>query len=157
MYVEEVHWDNGEIAEKLKTLRISYYSKADKNLKYTTRPGDSERTIRRWKAKMKTAIRMGSLLDYDFTVSSGSYCSDQITNTERNITEGNATSAKPSLGDLLAKVEIRMKERISATEENQLNALSLYYTDLLNGKKKVETSLRIARYTFQNRGPRALT
>ncbi|KAK9350792.1 hypothetical protein V1523DRAFT_58688 [Lipomyces doorenjongii] len=81
MYVEEVHWDNGEIAEKLKTLRISYYSEADKNLKYTTRPGDSERTLRRWKAKLKTDIRMGSLLDYNFTVSSGSNCNDQIANT----------------------------------------------------------------------------
>ncbi|KAK9384184.1 hypothetical protein V1515DRAFT_612484 [Lipomyces mesembrius] len=61
MYVEEVRWDNGEIAEKLKTLsKISYYSEADKNLKYTTRPGDSERTLRRWKAKFNTNIRMGS-------------------------------------------------------------------------------------------------
>ncbi|KAK9238954.1 hypothetical protein V1525DRAFT_455294 [Lipomyces kononenkoae] len=42
MYVEEVFWDNGDIAEKLQTLRTSYDSEADKNLKYTTRPGGSE-------------------------------------------------------------------------------------------------------------------
>ncbi|KAK9481922.1 hypothetical protein V1527DRAFT_62343 [Lipomyces starkeyi] len=149
MYVEEVRWDNGDIAEKLKTLsKTSYYSEADKNLKNTTRPGGSERTLRRWKAKLKTDIRMGSLLDYNFTVASGSNCNDQNANNESN-----TASDKPSLGDLLAKVESRTKEKISATEEKQLNALRLYYTDLLNGKGKVETSLRIARYTFQDRGP----
>ncbi|KAK9330757.1 hypothetical protein V1520DRAFT_354605 [Lipomyces starkeyi] len=136
MYVEEVRRDNGEIA-KLKTLsKISYYSEGDKNLKYTTRPGDSERTLRRWKSKLKTHIRMGSLLDYKFTVSSGSNCSDQNASNEPNITEGNTASDKPSLGDLLAKVESRWKENISATEENQLNALRLCYIDLLNCKRR---------------------
>ncbi|KAK9233716.1 hypothetical protein V1525DRAFT_422921 [Lipomyces kononenkoae] len=85
MYVEEVLWDNGEIAEKLKTLRTSYYSEADKYLKYRTRPGDSERTLRRWKAKLKTDIRMGSLLDYNFTVSSGRDSNDQSASTGRSL------------------------------------------------------------------------
>ncbi|KAK9234190.1 hypothetical protein V1525DRAFT_459619 [Lipomyces kononenkoae] len=62
-------------------------------------------------------------------------------------------------GDIAEKLEknptlqrSRAKEKISAIKENLLNALRLYYTDLLKGKGKVETSLRIARSTFQNRG-----
>ncbi|KAK9239597.1 hypothetical protein V1525DRAFT_417537 [Lipomyces kononenkoae] len=68
MYVEEVWWDDGDIAEKLNALnKTSFYSEADKNLKYSTRPGGSE-TLRRWKAKLKTDVRMASLLDYKFTI-----------------------------------------------------------------------------------------
>ncbi|KAK9336038.1 hypothetical protein V1521DRAFT_449133 [Lipomyces starkeyi] len=61
--------DNNFIEEEMYVEEQYFlYSEADK----ISTPGDSERTFRRWKANLKTNIRMGSLLDYNFTVSSGS-------------------------------------------------------------------------------------
>ncbi|KAK9357258.1 hypothetical protein V1504DRAFT_436916 [Lipomyces starkeyi] len=116
--------DNNFIEEE---INISYYSEADK-ISSILHVLETERTLRRWKAKLTT-------------------------NIQRDVTEGKTVSDKAFLGDLLAKVESRTKENISSTEENQLNALRLHYSDLLNGKWKVETFLRIVRYTFQNRDP----
>ncbi|KAJ8103708.1 hypothetical protein POJ06DRAFT_217233 [Lipomyces tetrasporus] len=68
---EEVHWNDSVISEKMDALeRLSYFSEADKKLKYSTRPGGSERSLRRWKAKFKTKVRMASLSNYNFTVDS---------------------------------------------------------------------------------------
>ncbi|KAK9384186.1 hypothetical protein V1515DRAFT_583182 [Lipomyces mesembrius] len=40
---EEAHWDNSLINDKMNALqKLSYFSEADKNLKYSTRPGGSE-------------------------------------------------------------------------------------------------------------------
>ncbi|KAK9234072.1 hypothetical protein V1525DRAFT_391817 [Lipomyces kononenkoae] len=65
---EETQWDNRMISEKMDALsKLSYFSEADKKLKYSTRPGGSERSLQRWKAKFKTNVRMASLSTYNFT------------------------------------------------------------------------------------------
>ncbi|KAK9334563.1 hypothetical protein LIPSTDRAFT_73114 [Lipomyces starkeyi NRRL Y-11557] len=75
---EEVHWDNRMIFEKTNALaKLSYFSEADKKLKYSTRTGGLERSLQRWKAKFKTNVRMASLSNYNFTVASDANASHQ--------------------------------------------------------------------------------
>ncbi|KAK9482897.1 hypothetical protein V1527DRAFT_474827 [Lipomyces starkeyi] len=143
---EEVHWDNRMISEKTDALsKLSYFSEADKKLKYSTRPGGSERSLQRWKAKFKTNVCMASLSTYNFT----SDANASHENIEGHVDE----PVKHSLHELVAKVESRMKGNTSKTEMNQLRILFFYYQDLLKGKKKMEASLNIARLALGNRGP----
>ncbi|KAK9427443.1 hypothetical protein V1505DRAFT_380105, partial [Lipomyces doorenjongii] len=144
---EEVHWNNGITFEKMNALaKLSYFSEADKNLKYWTGPGGSERSLQRWKVKFKTNVRMTSLSNYNFTVASDPNASHR--NIEGHVDE----PVKHSLHELVTKVESRMKENTSKTEMNQLRVLLFYYQDLLKGKKKIEASLNIARLALGNRG-----
>ncbi|KAK9481590.1 hypothetical protein V1527DRAFT_493468 [Lipomyces starkeyi] len=52
--VVEVRLSQSEIDNALK--RLSFRPEADKRLKYTTRPGGSERSIRRFKAKFRNVL-----------------------------------------------------------------------------------------------------
>ncbi|KAK9236786.1 hypothetical protein V1525DRAFT_420104 [Lipomyces kononenkoae] len=72
--VVEVCLTQSEINNALK--RLSFYTEADKSLKYTTRPGGSQRSIRRFKAKfrnMDSSIK--PLTAFNFTMSEVSTCS----------------------------------------------------------------------------------
>ncbi|KAK9426900.1 hypothetical protein V1505DRAFT_407119 [Lipomyces doorenjongii] len=112
-------WDEDSVIEegmdKMNALaKLSYFSEADKKLKYSTRPGGSERSLQRWKAKFKTNVRMASLSYYNFTVASDANASHP--NIEGHVDE----PVKHSLPELVAKVESRMKGNTSKTEMNQL-------------------------------------
>ncbi|KAK9350922.1 hypothetical protein V1523DRAFT_398803 [Lipomyces doorenjongii] len=100
LQVVEVRLSQSEIDNALK--RLCFRPETDKSLKYTTRPGGPERSIRRFKAKFRNAdASIKPLAAFNFTkteVSTGTF-SDEDRRQQDQEHERNQSTAQETLND----------------------------------------------------------
>ncbi|KAK9242670.1 hypothetical protein V1506DRAFT_509192 [Lipomyces tetrasporus] len=142
LQLPEILLNQSEIETVLRRLR--FRSEADKLLKYATRPGGSERSIRRFKAKYRNVESMKPLTAFNFTNTASANVNLSEENRKQKERESEPRGTEEDLAPetpldvhgLLQRIEIRLqnKQKMPEDEALQLTVLKRYFIDQLRGE-----------------------